>query len=195
MADDLLEIGAFNESGRGLPVNLSRPGPALPFSPLIQQAYAPTPRARLGWAAGLLECRDVPLDEAHGLAPADTVHLAARRLLDDGADWVAVLDGDRFRGVVWADDVIRCVADDRVPSNIGSLVSAQIPTCAPGSALVDAVRQMIATWIRRLPVVGDHGRLVGILPLAAAAQAAGRDPAVRDVLESAGADLFARRWR
>jgi CBS domain-containing protein len=195
MADDLLEIGAFNESGRGLPISLSRPGPALPFSPLVQQAYAPSPRARLGWAAGLIECREVPLDDPHGLHATDSVRLAARRLLDDEAGWLAVLDGGRFLGVVWADDILDCVADDRVPSNIGSLLSEQIPTCAPRTALVDAVRQMIATWNRRLPVVGDHDQLVGILPLAAAAQAAGRDPAVRDVLESATPDLFARRWR
>jgi CBS-domain-containing membrane protein len=195
MADDLLEIGAFNESGRGLPINLSRPGAALPFSPLVQQAYAPTPRARIGWAAGLLECRDVPLDDPHGLAPGDSARLAAKRMLDEDAGWVALLEGGRFLGVVWADAVLRCVADDRLPSNVGWLISSQIPTCAPTSALVDAVRQMIATWIRRIPVVGDHGELVGILPLAAAAQAAGRDPAVRDVLESAGPDLFARRWR
>src|SRR6184192_340331 len=168
MADNLLDIGAFNESGRGLPIHLSRPGPALPFSPLVQQAYAPTPRARIGWAAGLLECREVPLDEPHGVMPTDTVRLAARRLLDDEADWLAVLDGGLFVGVLWSEEILRCVADDRVPSKIGSLISSQIPTCAPQSALVDAVRQMIATWIRRIPVVGDHGELVGILPLAAA---------------------------
>jgi CBS-domain-containing membrane protein len=195
MADNLLEIGAFNESGRGLPIYLSRPGPALPFSPLVQQAYAPTPRARIGWAAGLLECRDVALDEPWGIAPADKPSLAARRLLDEEVGWVAVLDGARFLGVVWAEDLLGCVAGDRFPSSVRPLMSAQIPTCAPTSALVDAVRQMLAAWIRRIPVVGDHGELTGILSLSAAAQSTGRDPAVRDLLESATPAIFARRWR
>jgi CBS domain-containing protein len=195
MADDLLEIGAFAESGRGLPVNLSRPGAALPFSPLVWQAYAPSPRARIGWAAGLLLCRDVPIDDPSGVAPEDPPSLAARRLLDEESGWIAVLDGARFLGVVFADDLMRCIADDRFPPTTGALISEQIPTCAPQSALVDAVRQMIATWVRRIPVVGDRGELAGILSLASAALAAGRDPAVRDVLESAGASLFARRWR
>jgi CBS domain-containing protein len=195
MPDDLLEIGAFAESGRGLPVNLSRPGAALPFSPLVQQAYAPTPRARIGWAAGLIEVHEVALDDPSGVAPGDPLRVAARRLLDEEAGWIAVLDGPRFVGVIFADAILACVAADRFPPDSRSLMSAQIPTCAPQSALVDAVRQMLATWLRRIPVVGDDGHLVGILSLALAEQAAGRDPAVRDLLESAPPAMFARQWR
>jgi CBS domain-containing protein len=195
MADDLLEIGAFAESGRGLPINLSRPGAALPFSPLVQSAYAPTPRARLGWPAGVIAIDEVPLEAPVGVAPGDALREAARLLLAEEAGWVAVLDNHRFLGVVWADDVLGCVADDQFPASVESLISAQIPVCNPGCALVDAVRQMVATWIRRLPVVGDDGHLAGVISLSAAALAGNRDPAVRDVLEAAAPAILSRRWR
>jgi CBS domain-containing protein len=195
MPDDLLEIGAFAESGRGLPISLSRPGGALPFSPLVQQAYAPTPRARIGWAAGLIEVHEVPLDDPTGVAPSDSPRIAARRLLEEEAGWIAVLDGPRFAGVILADAILNCVAADRFPPESRSLVSSQIPTCAPRSALVDAVREMLATWLRRIPVVGDDGNLVGILTLAAAEQAGARDPAVRDLFESVSPAIFARPLR
>jgi CBS domain-containing protein len=195
MADDLSRIGAFNESGRGLPINLSRPGGALPYSPLIQQAYAPTPRARLGWGAGVITCADVGLEEPNGVTAADSPRLAAQRLLDGDVGWLAVLEGPLFRGVVTVEAILRCVADDRFPPNLGALMSSQIPTCAPGSALVDAVREMMASRFRRIPVVGDHGELTGILSLSAAAGAAGRDPAVRDLLESATPIAVLARWR
>ena len=108
-----------------------------------------------------------------------------------------MLEGPRFLGVIFIEALLGRVVDDRFPASVRSLVSEQIPTCAPGSALVDAVRQMVATYLRRIPVVGDAGELVGILPLSAAALAANRDPAVRDVHEAAAQSpsTFARRWR
>jgi CBS domain-containing protein len=195
MRDPLLEMGRFNESGRGLPVNLSRPGAALPFSPLVSQAYAPTPRARIGWQAGLITVGELALDAPTGIAPGDGVAHAARRMRDEEAGWIAVLDGGRFRGVVWQESLLGCIADDRFPPNVSSLVSSQIPTCTPQSALVDAVREMLVSWVSRIPVVGEDGELVGILPLASAAQASNRDPAVRDLLDQLTPSIFARRWR
>ena len=50
--------------------------------------------------------------------------------------------------MVFAEQLLGCIADDRFPPTAGALISEQIPTCAPESALVDAVRQMIATWVR-----------------------------------------------
>jgi CBS domain-containing protein len=197
MADDLSRMEAINESGRGLPVQLSRPGGALPFSPLGRQAYAPTVLARLGWGQGVIAVADVALDDPTGVLPDDSPSVAASRLLDEDSGFVAVLDGVTLVGVVWADALLRGVADGRLPPTVRPLVSLQIPTCAPTSELVDAVRQMMATFLRRIPVVGDAGELIGFLTMASAAQAADRDPAVRDVFESVSlaSSLYARRWR
>lgn len=196
MSDDLSRIGEFSEQGRGVPVSESRPGAALPFSPLVRQAYAPSPRVRLGWAGGGITVAEARLDPPDALAPTDSPAAAAKRMLRDDSELVPIVANGRFRGVVWADWLLTCFAEDRTPPDLQKAISAQIPTCAPESALADAVRQMLACGLRRIPVVGGDGALVGLLTLSAAAAASERDPTVRDLLEAAlEPSLFAHRWR
>lgn len=190
------DIGRFSESGRGVPVTLSRPAAALPSSPLVRQAYAPHPRAHLGWAQGLTSVADVRLEPAScALTPSDTLALAAKQMLRDEADFVPVCDGRRLVGVVFVEGILQCVADDRTPPSLATVLTSQIPTCGLQSLLVDAVRQMIACYLRKIPVVGDAGELVGLLTMSEAVAAAVRDPAVGEVIErfASSPSLFARR--
>jgi CBS domain-containing protein len=192
------DIGRFSESGRGVPIALSRPQGALPYSPLVRQAYAPQPRARLGWGQGLITVGEVMLEPAGcALGPDDSLRAAAQKMLRDEAGFVPVCDQGRFLGVVYVEAVLESVADDRTVPNVAKVLSTQIPTCERKSALVDAVRQMIACYLRRIPVVGDAGELIGLLTLSEAAAAGARDPAVAEVLERSAASpsLFARRMR
>jgi CBS-domain-containing membrane protein len=192
------DIGRFSESGRGVPLALSRPSGALPYSPLVRQAYAPQPRARLGWGQGTISVADVTLEPAScALSPDDSLSAAAKLLVRDEAGFVPVCVDHRFVGVVFAEAVLGSVADDRRVLNLASVVTTQIPTCTRHSALVDAVRQMIACYLRKIPVVGDAGELVGLLTLCEAGAAAARDPAVAEVLErfAGSPSLFARRMR
>ncbi|HUS65072.1 MAG TPA: CBS domain-containing protein [Kofleriaceae bacterium] len=197
MADDFQKLGTFSEQGRGLPVELSRPAPALPFTAIGRHAYAPSPRVRLGWAQGVLLVGDAQLELPHAVTPGAPLGAVARCMSVDDSDYVPVIGDDRFLGVVFIDDLLRCVADGLNPPDMQALISSQIPTCSPRSELVDAVRQMVACWLRRIPVVGDDGALIGMLTLAAAMHAGERDPSVRDVLENATRHtaFFARRWR
>ncbi len=198
MASGIGDVGRFSEAGRGMPIALSRPQGALPYSPIVRQAYVTQPRARLGWGQGVITVGDVTLEPPScALAPTDSLRAAAARLLADDSGFVPVCDGGRFVGAVFVDVLLRCVADDRIPANLKPVISVQIPTCSAKSALVDAVRQMIACYLRRIPVVGDGGALVGMLTLSEAAAAAVRDPSVADVLErfATSASLFARMLR
>ena len=198
MANLISDIGRFDEGGRGLPVALSRPQGALPYSPVTRQAYATQARGRLGWAQGLVTVGDVTLEPASSaIAPGDPLRLAAQRMVKDEAGFVPVCDGGRLVGVVYIDAVLQCVADDRNVPNVAQVLSTQIPTCRRDSLLVDAVRQMIACYLRKIPVVGDAGELVGLLTLSEAGAAAARDPAVAEVIErfAGSPSLFARRMR
>ena len=192
------DIGRFSESGRGLPLALSRPTGALPYSPMVRQAYAPQPRARLGWGQGVITVEDVTLEPAScALSPGDSLRAAAKLLVRDEAGFVPVCADGRFVGVVFAEAVLQGVADDRIPLSLAEVLTTQIPTCMRQSTLVDAVRQMIACYLRKIPVVGDAGELVGLLSLSEAGAAAARDPAVAEVLErfAGSPSLFARRMR
>ena len=190
------DVGKFSEQGRGVPVTLSRPANALPMSPTVRHAYAPLPRAHLGWAQGLTTVADVTLEPAScALTPSDTLQAAAKLMLRDESDYVPVCDGRRFVGAVFVEAILQGVADDRTPPNLAKVLTSQIPTCGLHSLLVDAVRQMIACYLRKIPVVGDAGELVGMLTLSEAGAAAVRDPAVAEVIErfAGSPSLFARR--
>lgn len=192
------DLGRFSEGGRGVPIALSRPQGALPYSPVVRQAYAPTPKARLGWGQGVITVGDVVLDAPDcALSPDDSMREAARRFVAEGNGFVPVCRDGRFVGVVFDDAILACVADDRTPPNVAAILTTQIPTCTLKSTLVDAVRQMISCHVQRIPVVGDAGELLGILSLCEAGAAAARDPAVGEVIESFGASpsRFARRMR
>jgi CBS domain len=192
------DLGRFSEGGRGVPLALSRPQGALPYSPIVRQAFAPLPRARLGWGQGLTTVADVALEPATcALSPSDSLRAAADRMRRDEVGYVPVCDCGRFVGVVYDDAVLASVADDRAPSNLAAIMTTQIPTCMRHSLLVDAVRQMISCYVRRIPVVGDAGELEGLLTLSEAGAAAARDPAVAEVLDrfACSPSLFARRMR
>src|SRR4051794_9231142 len=135
MANPIGRIGDMSEQGRGVPLFASRPAAALPFSPLVAQAYAFAPRARMGWGQGTLSVRDVALDAPWSVSPTDTPANIAAALRRDEAGFVPVTQDNRFLGVIYADSLLQCVADNQVPPTVSKLISTQIPTCAPDSAL------------------------------------------------------------
>jgi len=119
-------------------------------------------------------------------------------MLRDESAFVPIADErGKFLGVAYADDILEALAADRIPKDIGAIACTQIPTCTRASTLVDAVRQMISCFVRRIPVVGEAGELIGMLTLSEAGAAAVRDPAVAEVFErfAGSPSLFARRMR
>jgi CBS-domain-containing membrane protein len=191
-------LGEFSEQGRGVPVQATRPGAALPFSPLVRQAFAPLRRARVGWGQGLLYCADVALDREEPFSVESSLIEAAERFQKEAQGFFPVVRDKRFAGVLWLLDLLHALTVDpeRRAQNIQSILSTIIPTCTPKSPLVDALRQMAACYLRRLPVLDDEGRFLGLISLPIVCAAADRDPAVRDVLEglALSSSLFARPW-
>jgi CBS domain-containing protein len=95
-----------------------------------------------------------------------TVVEAARVMRDDDFGLVPVVDGDRLVGTVTDRDIaIRVVAEERDPSSttVREIASADLVTIDPEQELGEALRLMAQHQVRRLPVVEEDGRLVGIV--------------------------------
>jgi CBS domain-containing protein len=95
-----------------------------------------------------------------------TVVEAARVMRDDDFGLVPVVDGDRLVGTVTDRDIaIRVVAEERDPSTttVREIASADLVTIDPEQELGEALRLMAQHQVRRLPVVEEDGRLVGIV--------------------------------
>lgn len=93
---------------------------------------------------------------------------AARVMRDASIGDVLVLDGGRLRGIVTDRDiVVRALAEDRGPADttVGAICSTEPVTIGPDEHVDRAVEVMRRHALRRLPVVGEDGGLVGIVTL------------------------------
>ena len=95
-----------------------------------------------------------------------TVVEAARVMRDGDVGLVPVVDGDRLVGTVTDRDIaIRVVAEERDPNTttVRETASTDVVTIDPEQDLDEALRLMAQHQVRRLPVVEEDGRLVGIV--------------------------------
>ena len=87
------------------------------------------------------------------------------------------VDGDRLVGVITDRDIaIRVVAAGRDPdaTKVEEIASWTLVTVDPDQELEEALRLMAEHEVRRLPVVEEDGRLVGIVAEAEVARHVGR---------------------
>jgi CBS domain-containing protein len=102
---------------------------------------------------------------------------AAEIMLREDVGSVPILEDGRLAGMLTDRDIVlRVVAEGRDARTItcAEIASRQLATIDPRQPLEEALRLMGEHQVRRLPVVEEDGRLVGILAQADVARA---DPA------------------
>jgi CBS domain-containing protein len=112
--------------------------------------------------------------------PATSVERAARLMeeCDCGALPVVGDNGVLIGMVTDRDIVIRVVARGREVRNaiVADCMTERVFACYANESLAECMRQMANHQVRRLPIVDDRGRLVGILAQGDLARHAGRHP-------------------
>lgn len=79
---------------------------------------------------------------------------------------VSDLESKRLEGIVTDRDLcVRLVAENRSPetTRVGLLMTRHPVTCSPNDALAECERLMREAKIRRVPVVDQQGRCIGIV--------------------------------
>jgi CBS domain-containing protein len=95
-----------------------------------------------------------------------SVAYAAKMMRDEDVGLAPVVDGDRLVGTLTDRDIaIRVVAEGRDPESTTAreVASTDVITVDPQQELDEALRLMAQHQVRRLPVVEEDGRLVGIV--------------------------------
>lgn len=98
---------------------------------------------------------------------------AARLMRDEDVGIAPVVEGGRLVGTLTDRDVaVRVVAEGRDPgsTSVRDVASTDLVTVDPQQDFEEAVRLMAEHQVRRLPVVEEDGRLVGIIAQADVAQ-------------------------
>jgi CBS domain-containing protein len=104
------------------------------------------------------------------------VSYAAKMMRDEDVGLAPIVEGDRLIGTVTDRDItIRVVAEGKDPESttVREIASTELVTIDPRQDLDEALRLMASHQVRRLPVVDEDGRLVGVVAQADVAREAG----------------------
>jgi CBS domain-containing protein len=104
------------------------------------------------------------------------VSYAAKMMRDEDVGLAPIVEGERLIGTVTDRDIaIRVVAEGKDPDSttVREIASTELVTIDPQQHLDEALRLMAAHQVRRLPVVEEDGRLVGVVAQADIAREGG----------------------
>ena len=94
------------------------------------------------------------------------VSYAAKMMKDEDVGFAPIVEGDKLIGTVTDRDIaMKVVAEGRDPQSttVREIASTNLVTIDPRQDLDDALRLMASNQVRRLPVVEEDGRLVGVV--------------------------------
>jgi len=100
------------------------------------------------------------------LDPGDTVQKAAAAMAEHDTDVMVVASALGLHGILTDRDIlIRVVAAGLDPSatKVRDVMSSTVVTCPADAAIEDILADMTARQIRRMPVIGADGAMVGLL--------------------------------
>jgi CBS domain-containing protein len=95
-----------------------------------------------------------------------SVAYAAKMMKDEDVGLAPIVEGERLIGTVTDRDIaIRVVAEGKDPQSttVREIASTQLVTIDPDQDLDEALRLMAQHQVRRLPVVEEDGRVVGVV--------------------------------
>ena len=110
--------------------------------------------------------RDVMTSDPYTIDAGKSVAYAAKMMRDEDVGLAPVVEGDKLIGMLTDRDIaIRVVAEGKDPNQVTvrEVASKQVVTIDPQQELAEALRIMAKHQVRRLPVVEEDGRLVGVV--------------------------------
>jgi CBS domain-containing protein len=116
--------------------------------------------------------RDAMTSKPKTIQPSTTAQEAARLMKSEDVGSLPIIEGDKLAGVVTDRDLaIRALAEGKSPDTaVSEIASKDVVTVDPDQTIEEAARLMAEHQVRRLPVVEEDGRLVGVLAQADVAQ-------------------------
>lgn len=110
--------------------------------------------------------RDVMTSNPCSIDAEKSVAYAAKMMKEEDVGLAPIVEGDKLVGMLTDRDIaIRVVAEGRDPdqTKVREVASNQVVTIDPQQDLDEALRIMAKHQVRRLPVVEEDGRLVGVV--------------------------------
>ena len=129
--------------------------------------------------------REIMTSNPTTVSPTTKLVEAAKKMRDEDVGLLPISEGDQLSGTITDRDiVVRAIAEGRdlQSTTVGEIASRDIVTIDPQQELDEALRLMSKHQVRRLPVVEEDGRLVGIVAQADVAKS-GDDARTGEVVQ------------
>jgi CBS domain-containing protein len=129
--------------------------------------------------------REIMTFDPTTVEPSTPIVEAARIMRDEDVGLLPIVEGDQLWGTLTDRDiVVRAIAEGRDLQSTtgGEIASRDLVTIDPQQDLDEALRLMAKHQVRRLPVVEEDGRLIGIVAQADVAHA-GDDARTGEVVQ------------
>ena len=110
--------------------------------------------------------RDVMTGSPRTIDSAGSAVDAARLMRDEDVGLIPIVESDRLVGTVTDRDIaVRLVAEGKSPGStrVADIASRELVTIDPDQDVDEAMRLMSKHQVRRLPVVEEDGKFVGIV--------------------------------
>ena len=126
-----------------------------------------------------MQVNEVMSSDVNIANPQQSIREAAKMMAEIDAGVLPVGENDRLVGIITDRDIaVRAVAAGKGPETpIREVMSTEVKYCFEDDDLDEVAQNMADIKLRRLPVLNDEKRLVGIISLADIALAEGPDPA------------------
>jgi CBS domain-containing protein len=127
--------------------------------------------------------RDLIKGEPVSVDASATVEEAAKLMDEKDVGNVLVVENNEVKGIVTDRDiVVRAVAKGQGPdAGVREAATTDLETIGPDTSIDEAIQKMEQGNVRRLPVVEDDGKPVGVISLGDLAQAKDKDSALADI--------------
>jgi CBS domain-containing protein len=115
------------------------------------------------------KCRDVMTKDLVTSTPEDTITEVAQLMKNEDIGPVLVVDNDDAKtlvGIITDRDIaLKVIAEGKDPktTRVGDVMSKKLVTCRPDDDVDVAINAMAHYQLRRIPVVGDNMKLLGII--------------------------------
>jgi len=116
-----------------------------------------------------MKVRDVMTPDIEVLNPDDTLRTAVQLMADLDLEALPVSENHHLTGMITGRDIaIRVVAQSRgaAETTVREAMSPDVLYCFENEPIGNIAQKMNDWWVRRLPVVNENNRLIGIVSLA-----------------------------
>jgi len=111
---------------------------------------------------------DIMSSDVQMVSPDDTIQAAAQKMEESDVGFLPVGENDRLVGMLTDRDIaLRAVAQGLDPkkTKVRDIMTDRVLYCSDGEDIEDAAENMAELQIRRLPIVDDNKRLVGVVSI------------------------------